>query len=126
MSAGEHGGAGGLPGRADAEGAGGPAGGRTVRVELPFHLRNLAGVDGPVTLRVEGEATLGAVLGALEDDHPVLRGTIRDHGTLERRDFLRFFACGKDLSLDSYETPLPEAVASGSEPLRIVGALAGG
>jgi len=98
----------------------------SVRVELPFHLRNLAGVEGTVSLRVEGEPTLGAVLGALEEEYPVLRGTIRDHGTLRRRDFLRFFACGKDLSLDPYEAPLPDAVASGSEPLRIVGALAGG
>jgi len=109
-----------------AEAGGGPAGGSRVRVGLPFHLRNLAGVDGPVSLRIEGEPTLGAVLGSLEDQYPVLRGTIRDHGTLRRRDFLRFFACGKDLSLDPYETPLPEAVASGAEPLRIVGALAGG
>jgi hypothetical protein len=99
---------------------------RLVRVELPFHLRTLARVDGEVALPVAGEVTLGAVLDALEDAYPVLRGTIRDHVTRERRDFLRFFAGGRDLSLEPPDTPLPEAVAEGREPFLVVGALAGG
>lgn len=106
--------------------AGAGADGRLVRVELPFHLRTLARVQGEVTLRVGGEVTLGGVLDALEDAYPVLRGTIRDHVTRERRDFLRFFAGGRDLSLEPADTPLPEAVAAGREPFLVVGALAGG
>jgi len=100
--------------------------GRLVRVELPFHLRTLARVEGEVALRVAGEVTLEAVLDALEEAYPVLRGTIRDHVTCERRDFLRFFAGGRDLSLEPPDTPLPEAVAAGREPFLVVGALAGG
>ncbi len=97
-----------------------------IRVALPYHLRNLAGVTGEVILHVEPPPTLGAVLDALEALHPVLRGAIRDHGTRRRRPFLRFFACETDLSLEPPETPLPEAIASGSEPFLVVGAIAGG
>lgn len=97
-----------------------------IRVALPHHLRTLAGVDGEVRLEVEGPATRSAVLDALEATYPVLRGTIRDHGTLERRAFIRFFACGRDLSLEPADDPLPEAVVSAAEPFRIVGAMAGG
>ena len=97
-----------------------------IRVALPHHLRTLAGVDREVTLEVSGEPTLRAVLDALEASYPVLRGTIRDHGTAERRAFIRFFACGRDLSLDPPDDPLPQAVASGDEPFRVVGAMAGG
>jgi sulfur-carrier protein len=96
-----------------------------IRVELPFHLRTLARVDD-VQLEVEGPPTLRSVLDALEAAYPMLRGTIRDHGTLRRRPFLRFFACNRDLSHDPPETPLPEAVVRGDEPLMIVGAIAGG
>jgi hypothetical protein len=97
-----------------------------IRVTLPFHLRQLALVGEEVRLDVAGPATLRSVLDALEASYPVLRGTIRDHGTLRRRPFLRFFACERDLSLDSPEAPLPEAVVSGTEPLMVVGAVAGG
>jgi len=97
-----------------------------IRVVLPFHLRNLARVDGEVEIELVGEAELGAVLDALEARHPVLRGTIRDHVTLKRRPFIRFFACKDDLSNEPPETKLPDAVVSGSEPLLIVGAMAGG
>ncbi|RUL87099.1 ubiquitin family protein [Tautonia sociabilis] len=97
-----------------------------IRVALPFHLRNLAGVSGEVALRVDGPATLGAVLDALEAEHPALRGTVRDRDTRRRRPFLRFFACERDLSLDPPDTPLPLPVAVGEEPLLIVGAIAGG
>jgi len=97
-----------------------------IRVALPFHLRNLARVDGEVQLEVTEPITVRAVLDALEARHPVLRGTIRDHGTLKRRPFVRFFACKEDLSLEPSETPLPEAVVSGVEPFLIVGAMAGG
>ena len=97
-----------------------------VRVELPFHLRTLAKVDGGVELRVSGEVTPSAILDALEAEYPVLCGTIRDHTTHERRPFLRYFACGRDLSLEPPDAPLPEPVATGAEPFRIVGALAGG
>jgi sulfur-carrier protein len=98
----------------------------TIRVVLPFHLRNLARVDGEVQLEVTGPATLGAVLDALEARFPVLRGTIRDHVTLKRRPFVRFFACKEDFSSEPLETKLPDAVASGAEPFLIVGAMAGG
>ena len=97
-----------------------------IRVELPFHLRNLARVSGEVPLEVAEPITINAVLTALEQRHPVLRGTIRDHETLKRRPFIRFFACKEDLSLEPPETPLPQAVANGSEPFLIIGALAGG
>lgn len=97
-----------------------------IRVILPFHLRTLARLDGDVDLEVAGPATQRSVLDALEARFPMLRGTIRDHGTLKRRPFIRFFACQKDLSLDPPDTPLPEAVASGAEPFHVVGAIAGG
>ena len=97
-----------------------------IRVEIPAHLRTLARVDGEVKLEVEGPATLRSVLDALEASYPMLRGTIRDHATLQRRPFLRFFACEEDLSLASPDVALPEAVASGREPLLIIGAIAGG
>jgi molybdopterin synthase sulfur carrier subunit len=97
-----------------------------IRVVLPFHLRNLAGVSGEVTLHVEGPATQRAVLDALEARYPMLRGTIRDHGTHRRRAFLRFFACEQDLSHNAPDTPLPDPVARGEEPFLIVGAIAGG
>ncbi len=97
-----------------------------IRVVLPQHLRTLAGVDGEVRLDVEQRPTQRAVLDALEATYPVLRGTIRDHGTAKRRDFIRFFACGRDLTLEPADDPLPDEVASGSEPFRVVGAMAGG
>ncbi|MBW8864643.1 MAG: MoaD/ThiS family protein [Verrucomicrobia bacterium] len=97
-----------------------------IRVVLPFHLRNLARVGGEVELELAAPVTVRAVLDALEARYPVLCGTIRDHDTMKRRPFVRFFACKEDLSLESPETPLPEAVASGQEPFLIVGAMAGG
>jgi sulfur-carrier protein len=97
-----------------------------IRIELPVHLRTLACVDGEAQLEVESPATLRSVLDALEARYPVLRGTIRDHVTLRRRPFVRFFACEEDLSHEPPDTPLPEAVAAGAEPLLIVGAMAGG
>ncbi len=97
-----------------------------IRVVLPFHLRNLARVSDEVLLEVPEPVTVRATLDALEARHPVLRGTIRDHDTLKRRPFIRFFACKEDLSLDPPETPLPAAVCDGSEPFLIVGAMAGG
>lgn len=97
-----------------------------IRVVLPYHLRTLAQVDGEVQLELEGEATQSLVLDALEARYPMLRGTIRDHATHQRRAFLRFFACGEDLSHEPPDAPLPQAVATGTEPFRIVGAMAGG
>lgn len=97
-----------------------------IRVTLPPHLRTLARVDGEVTLDVAEPVTLGSVLEALEIDYPVLRGAIRDHRTKRRRAFVRFFACEEDLSHQPPDTPLPTAVASGAEPLLIIGAMAGG
>lgn len=97
-----------------------------IRVVLPFHLRNLARVDGEVELEVANPVTVVTLLDALEAKHSVLRGTIRDHGTLKRRPFIRFFACKEDLSLEPPETPLLEAVVNGTEPFLIVGAMAGG
>ena len=97
-----------------------------IRVELPAHLRTLARVDGEVTLNIEREATQRSVLDALEACYPVLRGTIRDHVTQQRRPFLRFFACEQDLSHESPDAPLPDAVATGAEPFLVVGAMAGG
>jgi molybdopterin converting factor small subunit len=97
-----------------------------IRVELPAHLRILAHVTGEVRLDVEGQATQRSVLDALEARYPMLRGTLRDQVTEQRRPFVRFFACAEDLSHESPDAPLPEAVASGAEPLLIVGAIAGG
>jgi molybdopterin synthase sulfur carrier subunit len=97
-----------------------------IRVALPQHLRTLARVDGEVRLDLQEPLTARAVLDALEERYPVLCGTIRDHRTAERRDFIRFFACGKDLSLEPVDDPLPDEVASGKEPFRVVGAMAGG
>jgi molybdopterin synthase sulfur carrier subunit len=97
-----------------------------IRVKIPYHLRVLAQVGPEVELEVEGPVTLSLVIGALEARYPVLRGTIRDHVTQQRRPFLRFFACGQDLSNESPDTPLPEAVVSGAEPFLIIGAIAGG
>ena len=97
-----------------------------VRVVLPFHLRNLAHVDGEVKLEVTGPITQRSVLDALEANYPMLRGTIRDHGTQQRRAFLRFFACEEDLSHEPPDSPLPEAVAKGTEPFIVIGAIAGG
>lgn len=97
-----------------------------IRVVLPPHLRTLAQVAGDVEVEAGGTPTVGSVLDALEARYPVLRGTIRDHVTLERRPFLRFFACEEDLSHQPTDTPLPEAVAAGREPLIVLGAIAGG
>jgi sulfur-carrier protein len=97
-----------------------------IRVVLPAHLRTLARVDGEVKLDVEGPVTQRTVLDALEARYPMLRGTIRDHVTQRRRPFVRFFACEEDLSHESPDTPLPDAVATGAEPFHIVGAMAGG
>jgi hypothetical protein len=97
-----------------------------IRVVLPFHLRTLARVGGEVELHLEGPATQRTVLDALEASYPVLRGTIRDHGTHRRRPFLRFFADEQDLSHEPPDAPLPEVVASGAEPFLIIGAIAGG
>jgi hypothetical protein len=97
-----------------------------IRVVLPFHLRNLAQVDGEVELHVEGPITQRSVLSALEARFPMLRGTIRDHTTHQRRPFLRYFACALDLSLEPPDAPLPDAVASGAEAFMVVGAIAGG
>ncbi|HEY6358773.1 MAG TPA: MoaD/ThiS family protein [Vicinamibacterales bacterium] len=93
---------------------------------LPAHLRTLAHVDGDVKLDVGGEATLSSVLDALEASYPMLQGTIRDHATRQRRALVRFFACEQDLSHESPDTPLPDAVVKGAEPLLILGAMAGG
>jgi len=97
-----------------------------IRVVLPAHLRTLARVGGEVELQVESPATMSAVLDALEARYPVLRGTIRDHQTLQRRAFVRFFACAEDLSHEQPDTPLPDAVVAGTEPFLVVGAMAGG
>ncbi len=97
-----------------------------IRVVLPQHLRTLARVDGEVSVEVKGEATQRSVLDALENSYPVLRGTIRDHVTLERRAFLRFFVCSEDWSHESPDAPLPKEITSGREPFLIIGAIAGG
>lgn len=104
----------------------GVAGTATIRVALPYHLRNLAHLEGDVHLEVTAPVTLRSVLDALEARYPMLRGTIREYGTGQRRAFLRFFACEEDWSLESPDKPLPQAVASGKEPLLILGAIAGG
>jgi molybdopterin synthase sulfur carrier subunit len=97
-----------------------------IRVVLPAHLRTLAQVHGEVKLAIEAEATQQSVLDALEAEYPMLRGTIRDHVTLQRRPFVRFFACEQDVSNEPADSPLPEAVATGAEPFLVVGAIAGG
>ncbi len=97
-----------------------------IRVILPPHLRTLARVDGEVQLKIDGAVTQRSVLDALEAHYPMLRGTIRDHVTQVRRPMVRFFACGEDLSHESPEAPLPDAIAKGSEPFVIIGAIAGG
>lgn len=97
-----------------------------VRLELPYHLRTLARIEGQVQLEIAGPVTQRAVLDALEARYPMLRGTIRDYDTQQRRAFLRFFACNQDLSNESPDALLPEAVASGAEPYLVIGALAGG
>jgi sulfur-carrier protein len=97
-----------------------------IRVALPHHLRTLAHVGKEVELQVDAPPTIGSVLNVLEDQYPMLRGTIRDHVTQQRRDFIRFFACGQDLSHVPADTPLPEAIVTGAEPFRVVGAMAGG
>ncbi|MGA8074031.1 MAG: MoaD/ThiS family protein [Candidatus Acidiferrales bacterium] len=97
-----------------------------IRVVLPPHLRTLAKVSGDVELAVEGRVTQRSILDALESRYPMLRGTIRDQTTQERRPFLRFFACEEDFSLESPDAPLPDKVASGAEPFFIIGAIAGG
>jgi molybdopterin synthase sulfur carrier subunit len=97
-----------------------------IRVVLPYHLKNLAKVEGEVQLEVEGKPTLGSVLEGIEKKYPVLRGAIRDHGTMKRRPFVRFYACKEDLSHEPVETELPAEVTSGAEPFLIVGAMAGG
>ena len=97
-----------------------------IRVILPTHLWRLANVSREIEVQVESPATLGALLDALEASYPMLRGTVRDHVTKQRRPFIRFFACGEDISLETPNTPLPEAVATGKEPLWVVGAMAGG
>ena len=97
-----------------------------IRVVLPAHLRKLAHVDGEVSLEIAGQITQRSILDALEARYPMLRGTIRDHASGKRRAFVRFFACGEDLSHESPDTPLPEAIATGAQPFMIVGAIAGG
>jgi len=102
------------------------AGAATIRVMLPAHLRTLAKVNGEVDVHVGAAPTLGAVLDAIESEYPVLRGTIRDHVTLKRRPFIRFFACEQDFSHEVPDVPLPDAVVQGAEPFLVVGAMAGG
>ena len=97
-----------------------------IRVTLPAHLRKLAHVDGEVTLEIAGQITQRSILDALEARYPMLRGTIREHVSGKRRAFVRFFACGEDLSHESPDTPLPEAIATGAQPCMVVGAIAGG
>lgn len=97
-----------------------------IRVALPVHLRTLARVGPEVEIEVDGPATASSVLDALEARHPVLRGTIRDHVTHRRRDFVRFFACQEDISHESPDAPLPEPVVSGAEPFLVIGAIVGG
>jgi molybdopterin synthase sulfur carrier subunit len=97
-----------------------------IRVVIPYHLQKLAQADTEVQLAVEGDVTIRSVLDALEVSYPMLRGTIRDHTTKQHRPFLRFFACGKDYSLESLDSRLPETVACGKEPFLVIGAIAGG
>ena len=97
-----------------------------IRVALPLHLRTLAGVNGDVELEVAGDVTRNSVLDALEARYPMLRGTIRDHVAGQRRPFLRFFACGEDVTHEPADAPLPQAIASGAETFYVIGAIAGG
>ena len=97
-----------------------------IRVQLPYHLRNLARVGNEITLEVRAPISIAGVLDAIEERYPMLRGTIRDHGTLKRRPFLRFFACQEDLSLEPMDRALPAAVVEGREPFLVIGAIAGG
>jgi hypothetical protein len=97
-----------------------------IRVAMPAHLRTLAGVSGDVTVEVDGEVTRRSILDALETQYPMLSGTIREHVSRERRPFLRFFACGEDVTHTSPDAPLPQEIASGAEPFYIIGAIAGG
>lgn len=97
-----------------------------VRVELPYHLRQLAGISGEVTLDLPGVVTMARIIDAIEARYPMLQGTIRDHATGRRRPLLRFFACAEDLSFDPLDAPLPDAVARGTEPVIVLGAIAGG
>ena len=97
-----------------------------IRVQLPYHLRQLAKLEGEIQVEIEGPVTQGTVLDAIETRYPMLRGTIRDHATQQRRAFLRFFACEQDISHEGPGAPLPEAVVNGQEPLLIIGAIAGG
>ena len=97
-----------------------------IRVALPFHLRNLANVGSEIQLSVTGEVTVQSILDAIEEKYPMLAGTIRDHGTKQRRAFLRFYACGEDYSLAATDTKLPEKIISGEEPFLVIGAIAGG
>ena len=97
-----------------------------IRVVLPYHLRNLARIEGEVNLEIDGAVTQGSILDAVESRYPMLCGTIRDHTTKKRRPFIRFFACRQDFSNSELEAPLPDAVAKGDEPFLVVGAIAGG
>ena len=97
-----------------------------IRVELPFHLRTLAGVPGEITLEVPSPVTQSSILDALEAAYPMLRGTIREHASRKRRRLVRFYACNEDVTHESSEEPLPEAIGKGTQPFRIVGAIAGG
>lgn len=97
-----------------------------IRVVIPYHLRTLARVESEVHLEIESPVTQRKILDALETKYPMLAGTIRDHGTLKRRPFLRYFVCGEDLSLESPDNPLPEAIATGAEPFIVLGSIAGG
>ena len=99
---------------------------QAIRVAMPAHLRTLAGVDGDVTVDVEGEVTRRSVLDALENRYPMLRGTIREHVSGQRRPFLRFFACGEDITHNPPDDPLPQEIVSGKEPFYVIGAIAGG
>ena len=97
-----------------------------IRVQLPFHLRKLAHIDGELQIEAPPPVTIGSTIAAIENRYPMLRGTIRDHGTLKRRPFIRFFGCKEDLSLEPWDTPLPEPILKGAEPFLIIGAIAGG
>jgi hypothetical protein len=99
---------------------------KTIKAVLPYHLRNLARVEGDVEIEVAEPVTIGSALDGIERKYPMLRGTIRDHVSGKRRDFLRYFACGQDFSLEPTDTPLPPAVAAGEEPFIVLGSIAGG
>lgn len=99
---------------------------KEIRVTVPYHLQNLAKISPEIIVKVEGLVTVNSILTQIESDYPNLRGTIRDHGTLKRRPFLRFFACGKDITLESFDTELPDPIINGQEQFKIIGAIAGG